>query len=76
MLGKAIGKDGLGNKNIFGDDLLEQTIIEEIDETQIIYGLKTAKIREEQINSCIKKLENHQQISQLNLIRIDSSKNS
>ena len=63
-------------KNIFGDDLLEQTIIEEIDETQIIYGLKTAKIREEQINSCIKKLENHQQISQLNLIRIDSSKNS
>ncbi len=57
-------------KNIFGEDDLEQTIIEEIDENEIIYGLKTAKIIEDKIVFYVKKLELNTQISQINLIRI------
>ncbi len=59
-------------KNIFGEDeVLKRTIIEEIDENKIIYGLKTAKISEEQANNFVQKLEFNSQISQLNLIRIE-----
>jgi len=55
----------------FSEDDLEQTIIEEIEENKIIYGLKTAKISEEKITACVKKLEYSNQIGQLNLIRIE-----
>ena len=68
---KQFAKESGFIKNIFADNLLEQTTIEEIDEDKIIYGLKIVKISEQEINSCVQKITAHQQISQLNLIRIE-----
>ncbi|MFT7086626.1 MAG: homoserine dehydrogenase [Rickettsiales bacterium] len=57
-------------KEIFEEGILEQTIIEENEAGEVVYGLKTSVINEKKMNSYVKKLEGVNEVSQINLIRI------
>ncbi len=58
-------------KNIFGEEeVIKQTIIEEIDEDRIICGLITKSMVEEEMLAYIKKISSNPQVSDVNWIRI------
>jgi homoserine dehydrogenase len=52
-------------------EIVEQSIIKEVDEETLIYALKISKVEEGKINQTLSKIEALQQISQVNLIRIE-----
>jgi homoserine dehydrogenase len=57
--------------NVFGENsIIEQSNIEEINEDQIIYGLITSQIKEEDFLLFIKKAQSINQINDINWIRI------
>ena len=59
-------------KNIFANtDLIEKSIIKEIDENSLIYALKTKSISEVNINEVISKISEIKEITSLNLIRVE-----
>lgn len=71
-INKEFAKNSDFIKNIFGEkDVIEQTIIEEIDEDKLVYALTTNPVNEAEIISQINKLAASKQFDDVNLIRIE-----
>ncbi len=52
-------------------EIVEQSIIKEFNEETLIYALKISEIEESEINQTLSKIDGFQQISDVNLIRIE-----
>lgn len=71
FINKEFAKDCDFMKNIFDDkEIVNQTIIEEIDNKKLVYALTTNKISEKEILPYVNKIATSKQVDDVNLIRI------
>jgi homoserine dehydrogenase len=57
-------------KEVFGD-LIEKSVVKELGDEALLYGLKTKSVDEKKFNEILKKLSGFKEISEINRIRIE-----
>jgi homoserine dehydrogenase len=71
VVSKSFAQDSDFIKETFGEkEVITQTSVEEIDEDNVIYGLITKKIKEEELLSYVDKMNSNNKASSVNWIRI------